>query len=251
MLIDTHIHVGQFYNLYFAPSEIHNLMEQMCVRYYAVSSTSICEENYKKVLDEIRELIDIDGDKVLPVMWITPLGLQGNIAWYLESDIKWRMLKIHPFLNSQEWMNKPTLYAEVCDIAREMDLPILIHSGNEKCCQCFVFEEMIAANANINFILAHGRPLRQAIQLGQNYANVFIDSAFMPIKDMKRLVELGLSHKLLWGTDMCIPKYFDLTIDLETYYNNKIKSFRGCCAEEDFKKVTYENAAKLFNIEFD
>ena len=77
MLIDSHIHVGQFNNLYFAPSVISSLMEQLDVDYYAVSSTTQCEENYPKVLSEIEELIRFDGNKVLPVMWITPQSLHG------------------------------------------------------------------------------------------------------------------------------------------------------------------------------
>lgn len=250
MLIDTHIHVGQFNELYFAPSEIHNLMEQMHVKYYAVSSTSICVEDYKKVLDEIYRLIEIDGDKVLPVMWITPAGLQGNIAWLLESGIKWRILKIHPFLNKEEWQKYPALFTEVCDIAKEMNLPVLIHTGNDDSCKCSVFEKIIANYHDINFILAHGRPIKQAIKLARSYSNAFVDSAFMPVNDMKQIVKSGLSHKLLWGTDMCIPKYFYSTIDLATYYNNKVNYFRECCSEKDFNRVTYENAAKLFELIF-
>ena len=248
MLIDTHIHVGQFFDRYFAPSAVHELMEQMCVRYYAVSSTSVCEENYEKVLDELSELIQIDGDKVIPVMWITPSGLQGNIAWYLESDIKWRMLKIHPFLNSVEWQKQPSLFAEVVDIAREMGLPILIHTGNEDCCECFMFENMISENQDVKFILAHGRPLKQAIILANNYSNVYADSAFMPVEQMGLFIKKASHTKLLWGTDMCIPKHFYPEQDMKQYYLNKLESFRKLCSQEQFDCVTYYNAKNLFNL---
>lgn len=248
MLIDTHIHVGQFYDRYFAPSEIHNLMEQMRVSYYAVSSTSICEEDYKKVLDELRELIEVDGNKVLPVMWITPIGLRGNIAWFLESEIQWKALKIHPFLNSEEWLNKTALFTEVCDIAREMDLPVLIHTGNEKCCQCVVFEKIIAENPDINFILAHGRPLRQAIRIADNYSNVFVDSAFMPVNQMAVFIKKTSHSKLLWGTDMCIPKHFFPEQEMKQYYFNKLDALRKICNQDQFDCVTYFNAKKLFKL---
>lgn len=248
MLIDTHIHVGQFYNQYFAPLDIHALMEQLHVDYYAVSSTSICEEDYIKVLDEFRELIALDGDKVLPVMWITPSGLQGNIAWYLESAIKWRMLKIHPFLDSEIWQQNPSLFKEVTDIARDMGLPILIHTSNEDCCQSFNFESIMAENSDINFILAHGRPLWQAITLSRNYKNVYVDSAFMPIEHMAHFVNEGYYSKLLWGTDMCIPRHFYPDQDMSHYYFNKLEVFRKLCSQCHFEHVTYLNAIKLFNL---
>lgn len=249
MLIDTHIHVGQFCDFYFAPSVIHKLMEQMQVDNYAVSSTTMCEENYVKVLSEMHELIALDGDKVLPVMWITPEGLKGNIAWFLESDIKWRLIKIHPFLNQTEWNPQDGLIKEVVDIARELQVPLLIHTGNEDCCQCGKFESLIANNSDVTFILAHGRPLHQVIPLLKTYRNAYADSAFMPIEDMRKLINEGLSHKLLWGTDMCIPKHFFPEEDMAEYYQHKLASFQKVCTHEQFEQVTLRNAAKVFNIQ--
>ena len=47
MLIDTHIHVGNFFNMYFSPLDVSKLLQRLDVNYYAVSSTTICEENYR------------------------------------------------------------------------------------------------------------------------------------------------------------------------------------------------------------
>lgn len=249
MLIDTHIHVGQFNDLYFAPSAIHELMEQLDVDYYAVSSTSQCEENYPKVISEMKELIRLDGKKVLSTMWITPEALQGNIAWYLESNFKWRMLKIHPFLNQTEWNPQGDLFNEVLDISRELRLPILIHTGNEDCCRANLFEQAIKNNPDIIFILAHGRPIESTLRIAASYDNVYVDSAFMPIKDMKGICDAGLSHKLLWGTDMCIPKHFYPNEDMKDYYLRKLNAFRNVCEKEDYDNITFRNASKLFKID--
>ena len=248
MLIDTHIHVGQFFDLYFAPSYIHQLMEQLSVSHYAVSSTTICEENYCKVLDELHELIDLDSERVLPVMWITPHGLEGDIAWFLESDIPWRMIKIHPFLNSEIWQKNPGLLAEVVEIAKELNLPMLIHTGNEECCHAGLFERIIAENPEVYFILAHGRPLDQAVRLARTYNNVFVDSAFMPVDHMSCFISEGLDRQLLWGTDMCIPHYFYPEENLVQYYINKLESFRAICSKEQFHNITVENALRLFYL---
>lgn len=248
MIVDTHIHVGQFNDIYFAPSAIHELMEQLDVGYYAVSSTTQCEENYPKVLSEMKELIRLDGEKVLPVMWITPEALQGNIAWYLESDIKWRMLKIHPFLNQTEWNPNGELFAEVLDVSREMHLPLLIHTGNEECCNANIYEQAIKNNPDITFILAHGRPIEPAIRIAATYDNTLVDSAFMPIGHMKMFMESCLSDKLLWGTDMCIPKHFNRGLNMAKYYRSKLQIFRDVCSLEQYEQVTRRNAIKLFNL---
>lgn len=248
MLIDSHIHVGQFNNVNFSPLIIHELMEKCGVNYFAVSSTTQCVELYNNVLDEIAGLIALDGDKVLPTMWITPQGLKGNIAWNLESSIKWRLLKIHPFLNKGEWHLDSDLFFEVVDIAREMNLPLLIHTGDDNFCHAKLFEKVISQNIDVIFIMAHGRPLNEAIYLSKKYANTYADSAFMPVADMKAFIDAGLSNKLLWGTDMCIPKYFRPGINLENYYKEKICAFSKIVSLEQYNQVTYLNAMKVFEI---
>ncbi len=248
MLIDSHIHVGQFFNDYFAPSTIHKLVEQIGIDFYAVSSTTQCEENYPKVLSELQELIQLDGDKVLPIMWITPDALEGNIAWYLESDIKWKMIKIHPFLNKKAWHPKNHLLGEVIDIAREMNLPILIHTGEDSYCRSGIYKNVIENNKDIIFILAHGRPLNEAVSLAKKYPNVFVDSAFMPISEIKTFIDEALANKLLWGTDMYIPKHFYPNEDMITYYARKIEATKKICTQEEYDLIIYKNAVKLFNI---
>lgn len=248
MVIDSHIHVGQFNELYFSPAYVSKLMADVGADYYAVSSTSMCEEDYIKVLDELQELIALDENKVLPIMWITPEGLEGNIAWFLESDIKWRCLKIHPFLHQGCWMPGGGLLEEVIDIARELKLPLLIHTGGEECCLAEKFEPAIADNSDICFILAHGRPLEQALRLSSEYDNVYVDSAFMPIEHMAVFAKNGLGNKLLWGTDMCIPRYFNQEQDLVKYYKHKLESLRNSCSQKQFEQIVFENSKRVFGI---
>lgn len=248
MLIEAHVHIGQYFTHYFSPPLISQLMRRTGVDYYAVSSTTMCEENYPKVVAELQELVALDGDKVLPVMWITPEGLEGNIAWFLESDIKWRMLKIHPFLNQTEWVPGGGMLEEVIDIARELRLPLLIHTGNEPCCHVGLFEPAVKENPDVTFILAHGRPLAQAIDMVSKYGNAFADLAFMSIDDMRQIVRAGLSHKLLWGTDMCIPQHFYPDEDMVEYYQRKLNAFRAVCSREQFDLVTFQNAKELFKL---
>lgn len=249
MLIDSHIHVGQFYSMYISPNNIHTMMDQLGVSYYVVSSTTQCEENYPKVISEFEELIRLDGHRVLPVMWITPQALKGNIAWYLESNIKWRMIKIHPYLNKKEWNPTGNLFAEVIDIAKEMNLPLLIHTGDEECCKADIYETAIANNPNIKFVLAHGQPIQSAVRIAKLYSNAYIDSAFMPIEHMNLFTANGLSEKLLWGTDSCIPHFYFPNIDIIDYYKNKLDKFKRSCTQNECEMVLWKNAIKLFNID--
>lgn len=248
MIVDSHIHVGQFFDEYYSPSHISQLMADVGVDYYAVSSTSICEEDYERVLDETHTLIKLDGKKILPVMWITPEGLRGNVAWLLESDIKWKMLKVHPELHPNAWIPTGENFHEVIEIAREMNLPLLIHTGENNCCKASNYEQLFCRNEDITFLLAHGRPICQTLQL-LKYKNVYVDSAFMPVDDMKSVIEKGFASKLLWGTDMCIPKHFFPKDNMREYYRVKLQTFKTCCRQIEFDLVMYRNACNLFGID--
>lgn len=248
MLIDSHIHVGQFFDKYIAPYDLFAFMKELGVDYYAVSSTTICEENYPKAVQELQELIAISGSRVLPTMWITPYGLEGNIAWYLETDIKWKLLKIHPELHPNGWSPDGTNFHEVLDISRELSVPLLIHTGNAPYCHAGLFRKVIEDNSDVVFILAHGRPLKETISILEKCNNAYVDSAFMDVDSMLTCINSGFAKKLLWGTDMCIPLHFYPQVNLADYYRNKLDAFRRSCFIEDFNSVVFFNACRLFNI---
>lgn len=248
MLIDTHIHVGQFYETYYSPTSIIKLMADVGVDYYAVSSTTTCEEDFEKVLHEIEEFVWNDGDRVLPVMWITPDSLKGNIGWLLDSSIKWRCVKVHPFLHPNNWNPKGAIFSEVLDIASELKLPILIHTSTDDSCNAGKYDELISEHQSINFILAHGRPLDETIMLLKRYPNAYADSAFMSVEDMINILHENLSGKLLWGTDMMMPQRYYPQMDMAEYYQKKLYDFAKNCDNDDFQKVTWRNAKQLFDI---
>ena len=52
-MIDVHTHIGQFYELNVSAKMIFEFMQKMQVDNYLISSTSITEGNYDKVLHEL------------------------------------------------------------------------------------------------------------------------------------------------------------------------------------------------------
>lgn len=222
-------------------------MRNLGVDYYAVASTSQCVDDYAKVLYDIRELIRLDKDKVMPIMWITPDSLSGNIEWYLESEIEWKMLKIHPYLNQSEWKPGSKLLDEVLEISQCLNLPLLIHTGYGNCCCSELYESTISNNPNCKFILAHGRPIESAIRMARDIENAYVDTAFMPMEDIKRFINLKLCDKLLWGSDMPIQQYYDPSLNIQEYYKIRLSSLKQICTDDEFSKITYTNSQLLLN----
>ena len=77
---------------------------------------------------------------------------------------------------------------------------------------------------------------------------MYVDTAFMPIDILTGFKKLGLCNKVLWGSDMCIPIYYDNTINLYEYYIDKRKKLSLILNSTEYELITYKNAMHVFNI---
>jgi uncharacterized protein len=250
MLIDSHIHVGQYYNIYTSPQDLLQLLDAVGVGQFAVSSTSICEGNYDKVLSELQELSIIAHERMFPVLWIIPAMLKdGGLERFLSSGIQWRCLKIHPQLNPFYWQQNSADLEEVINLAKKLNVPILIHTGEKEGCEPLLFKEAISANPSVRFILAHARPLEQTIALMKSYQNVWADTAFVPTENVVDLCNEGFSDRILWGTDYPIPRYFYPEANMQLYYEGLLSALQKSVTQADYGKITSENFLRCYGVE--
>lgn len=250
MLVDSHIHFGQFYKHYFSPQDISTLMHRCGVSYYLVSSTTTCEDNYSKVIDEFNSIIELDGSHVLPCLWLTETALTNKriIEQLISSNIHWKCIKIHPALRVSEWLSTKEITKKIFKLSDSLNLPLLIHTGEDKICESYKYSHLISSFENVKIILAHGRPLNQAIEMALRFNNIYIDTAFMPVEDITLLVSNGLTDKVLWGTDFCLPQIYYPHLNLEKYYKKKLKNLQKSISVGEFEKITFLNSSNLFNI---
>jgi len=247
MLFDSHIHFGQFYDLYTSPTELKRFLDSVGVERFAASSTTICESDYDKVIAETRELADICGSRFLPVLWITqPMLKDGGLDKFMDSGICWRCLKIHPQLHPTTWINDSHEMKWVVSMASVLQMPLLIHTGEKEGCNPKLYEKPISDFPNVVFILAHGRPINDTLELMKKYPNVWCDTAFMPSENIVKLCDEKLSNRVLWGTDYPIPKYYYPEKDMRTYYLDLVKKLEDSISQDDFELITHRNFEKLF-----
>lgn len=246
-MIDSHVHFGQFYDRYTSALELSCFMKEVGAERYAVSSTTMCEENYEKVVGEFRQLISLDGEKVIPVLWITPqLLLEHKESVFLDSGINWRCVKIHPALCPNVWNGNSELNDTLLSIVRELKVPLLIHTGETEGCNPRLFESIVKENADITFILAHGRPLNDTQDLMLKYPNVYADTAFMPVQSIRQLVDCNLTDRVLWGTDFPIIRHYQEGVDLVPWYEGILAELISVIGMVAFNRITELNAESLF-----
>ncbi len=246
-LHDAHIHLGQFYNQYTSPTELRTFLDSVGVGCFATSSTTICESDYDKVLHEIKTLQKLCGKRFVPVFWVVPQMIKdGGLFKMMDSGIRWRYLKIHPQLHPTAWLGDSDEMIWVVSMANVLQMPLLIHTGEINGCFPKQYEKWYFKFPDVTFILAHGRPINDTIELMKKYPNVWTDTAFMPTENIVRLCNEKLSDRVLWGSDYPIPKYYYPEADMKAYYLDLIQKLKDSVSRDDFELITHKNFEKLF-----
>ena len=250
MLCDSHIHIGQFYKEYFSPQWLMNKMAALGIDCAMVSSTTTCEENYDRVLAEMQALSQIGRDSVFPVLWVTPLMMQDHkvIHRFLHCGIKWYCVKIHGALHEGWFTTYSVAMKSAVKIAQKLGVPLLMHTGGRECCEAGYYEKIVSLHKRQTFILAHGRPVEQTIEVMLKHQNAWCDTAFAPTGDIVRLINAGLADRILWGTDLPIPSHFyGADMDYKSYYNTLLKQLQKEITRDDYTKITQDNFFRVFH----
>lgn len=207
-MIDNHVHVGWYSDGYHSPLEVWQAEQETGIEEIVVSSTSTCAELYKLVVREMRELLHMGGSRVHPILWITPRMMKTwGIRYMLHSKIRWEGVKLH-WRAHREWFYNRKLLLSALNVARQLRVPVLLHTGDSKECHARVFLEICTNNQDLNFVLAHGWPIDETMEILSCCNNVYVDTAFMPIEDVVALVKNHFTQRVLFGTDAPINLLF-------------------------------------------
>ena len=233
MIIDNHVHVGWFTDGYHSPREMWYSEMAAGVDGMAVSSTSTCAELYKVVVREMRELVRLGGNRVHPILWLTPTMLKKRyvLPYMLHSKVKWKGVKMH-WEAHQEWSHNPKLVEKALDVARKIGCPLLLHTGEDTSCHAGLYIDLIKKHSDLTFVLAHGRPVNEAIKVLKQCPNSLVDTAFMPMYDLCKIIGQGLSSRVIFGTDAPINRIFYKDMETKDYIRDIICQIRTEFPEE-------------------
>lgn len=240
---DSHVHVGQFENMYFSPQDVVDFMDKVHVDKFAVSSTTVCNEEHEKSISEIKELTEIASDRVIPIIWVTPRMLRENLlSVYTTSGINWRCVKVHGL---QNWTFSEI--ETVADSAHKMKLPLLLHTGGAPQCDAGQYYSLCKENKNQKIILAHSRPCDETINIMLDCQNAWADTAFTPITDIIKMIEAGLDERILWGSDYPIPHRFYPRRNILKMYGTKVIKLKQLLPQDSFEKIMFKNFETMFS----
>lgn len=236
-MIDNHVHVGWFTDGYHSPAQVWRAEREAGIREIVVSSTSTCAEQYKLVVREMLELVRLGGPRIHPLLWLTPRMMRTwGIRYMLRSKVRWQGVKMH-WEAHKEWFHNHKLLHGALDVARKLQVPVLLHTGDRKECRAGVFMDVCRQNEDLTFVLAHGRPVEEAVEVMSACSNVYADTAFMPAEHVGMLVRHGIGDRILFGTDAPINKVFFPELSTTDYIARCSEELRGIITAEQLEKI--------------
>jgi len=221
-VVDLHVHVGQWNDSYFVPLDLaRQLLDEEGIYGIGISSLSACKNTYNmnEIIEEIKPLLTRYPGRIFHWLWLHPMAVPKNLhkATY---GCPVHGLKLHPY--AQDWNEKAEALRLAFVLAQRERLPMLIHTGNDLCCEAGAFEEFICEFQDVDVVLAHARPIEQALQLAMEYENVWFDTAFVSRGSLIHAVDAGLISRFLIGSDFPITKHYG-----EKKYSDSYKNFKG------------------------
>jgi len=215
-MTDNHVHIGQYYDIYYDPLEIMDVVMSAGMEGMSFSSTSSCIENilYSEIEKEIVFFlsgISFTAEIIRPFFWYIPDYINQNITIKNAfGSIPYKGIKIHPYAHNWDFDDTRHLEAlhSLFDYAAENNLPVLIHTGFSGVDNANRFEPFISEYRNVKCILAHCRPIDTTIAMLKKYANAYCDTAFVPGTDVQKIILVGLKDKILLGSDFPITHFY-------------------------------------------
>lgn len=236
-MTDNHVHIGWYSDGFHNPLDIWHAEKDAGIDDIVVSSTSSCAELYKLVVSEMHELIKVGGSHIHPLLWVTPRMMKTwGIRYMLHSKIRWQGLKMHWGAHREWYYNKKLVYS-VIEIAKKKNIPILLHTGGSKECEPRVFEEIIKQYADLKFVLAHGRPINQTVEVLGLCVNAYVDTAFMPVEDVLILIENGFLDRILFGSDAPINLIYKKNETVTDYLKDSMHNLLNSLTPEQYRTI--------------
>lgn len=243
---DSHIHVGQFRDLYSSPEEVFEFLDKIAVSRMAVSSIGTCGGDPEVPIREVSKIVELGMERIVPVLWLNPEWIESDaLSRLLDCGIAWKCIKVHGYFS--RWEDRPELLQRTIDLAKKMNMPFLFHTGGRPESDAGSYLEVIRRNQDVRFILAHSRPVDQAIEVMKACPNAWADTAFTPVEDVAEMIKCGFSDRILWGTDYPLHNVFYEGEDIAHHLADRIADFQMVMSAEEWERVSHLNFERIWS----
>jgi predicted TIM-barrel fold metal-dependent hydrolase len=239
-VIDMHVHIDiKWDNIDITFDMLYDMIIEDNLTY-----TILITPDYSKNI----EIVKMNKDKVGLFLWYDHerIAELRNIVESNADIIKG--IKFLPQLNSYK-IDLPTL-EEIFELIKEYNLIAATHTDSDV--NAGQWKSIIEKHCDTNFILYHGFPFNESIELLKNYSNTYVDTSYTALNKnyLTEVVQKCGSEKIVFGIDSPIAfpiingryktKYRQfITRELPLFFDND---------EQVLQNVLHLNAKKLLRF---
>lgn len=269
MIIDSHVHIGSSLGFELKAEDVIYSMEKYNIDYAIISSISGAEFDHElnevpkdmqvsqlECLEECLQLARKYPNKIGVAVWVRPHNecvdetLKRAIADNIDVI---KAIKLHAYHSKTATDSKA--FEPFIQLAREFDLPIIIHTGDGETDNPKTVYNAAKQNTDINFIMAHmglGTDNKEAIELACKLPNLYGDTTWVSVKSTLDFMKKSSSEKVMFGSDNPIDgkdTYLHNRTGDRSLYQEYFNEFKEMISDEDYQNIMWKNAVKIFKLD--
>lgn len=237
LTIDAHNHVGVRHGESQSGRELLQRMDDAGVQKACVFP--FIEGNFSN--DDVDEAVAADPDRLIPYLAVNPWDGDRAVA-ELERRVAagYRGIKLHPTIHGYH-LSDLGLVGPLMEIIRQAGLVLIAHGASDLNNSPLEFARLAQAFPEIPMLIAHSGTFwshGQAIEVAREHANIYLETARVPLQEVKVSVDALGAEKVIWGTD---SPYVDYTLEFD-------KMTRAAKTEEEVSLIRGGNMARLLGL---
>lgn len=247
MIIDIHAHYGIVPGKFHMPIEMQlEAMEKHHIDYALISSIeATIEDEGISANDNLLELVREHKDKLGCMLWVNEkldeAGKESFEELYFANKDIVKGIKIHPDVS--ETRADDTCFDFFYAMGAKYNLPVLLHTKQNRFSSVDIVVNAAKKHPDTVFILGHmeiGSDGQNALEAVKNHDNIYADTAWVHLEVVKEAYKMGITHKIMFGTDSPISGADCYGDD---YYVGYYKQKEAYMAD-----VMSENARRIFQL---
>ncbi len=261
MIIDTHAHLASWPTTTKCRNNILLSMKKYGIGYSLISH---CDCSEFPSLDDrypVRKISQIQGlreclnfakkhpSKIGVLVWINPNKekLDDKFKKLIEDNLSYiHGFKFHPWESQMKIGDKRLI--PYLDYISSLNMPLLVHTAADKYSSIKELGKVAKKYPNIKFIAAHLELCTDdkdyAIDIMKKNPNIFCDTAWVKMKDAKRVIKQVGIDRICFGTDNPIDGKDTLANEMYDDYLNDSPLLNN----EQKEHLLFLNALKIYNI---
>jgi hypothetical protein len=240
----NHLLIFRNEGLFFEPSQVVRDLIELGVGRFVVSSVSTKHYGHEQAKSELQTITNLSSCEVAPLCWVLPTDavIPESLDLLLENRA-YRGIKIHGF---DDWYVHIQSLENVFIVAKERMLPIFLHTGGHPTCDAEAYLTIIKKYPEVKAILYHSRPAGQTAMVLRACENAWAEVSFMPLADVKKLLDEFGNQRVVFGSDHPIQKHFFPNVPVADLYGERVHLLRSILDSITFEEWTQNAWQAIF-----